>query len=350
MPSAHHSPEVQALIDGTSAVTRSKGAPSCSLSQPSSSHRKLFLLFFLVLLLVFPAVFYLLVSPSTPAPHKEPSPTPAPQLTLTPTPNLSSSPENWQNYSSVSFSIQYPSDINLITQGPQVVLSRFGPTQTTETELFDGVSLVIEIKDSAGSTPLEHAKTLVQEINDAGITEIIVSPSPYQLGSYQGITFTTLGLGEHQYIILASPDGTLIAEIINSTVDPGNLGFEQIVDQILSTFALVDQSDQALSLDKLQENDLIESPLTITGKVDNSWMFEGVFLVKLLDAQNQEIASAIAQETTPGSWMAPGMVNFTSTLTFSTSETSGVLLFQNDNPGDLPSNTKSAQIPVRFTN
>jgi hypothetical protein len=92
----------------------------------------------------------------------------------------------------------------------------------------------------------------------------------------------------------------------------------------------------------------VESPLVINGTVEAGWMFEGVFPVKLLDANRKEIARATAKEVTPGSWQSGQPVEFSATLTFTTQSTSGFLVFENDNPSGLPENSKKYEVQVRF--
>jgi len=89
-------------------------------------------------------------------------------------------------------------------------------------------------------------------------------------------------------------------------------------------------------------------PLVIKGTADPGWMFEGSMPVLLLDSSRNEIATASATETTPGSWQTGNPVNFSVSFSFTTEDTSGFLVFQNDNPSGLPENTKSFEIPVKF--
>lgn len=92
----------------------------------------------------------------------------------------------------------------------------------------------------------------------------------------------------------------------------------------------------------------VTSPLVINGTVEAGWMFEGVFPVKLLDANKKEIARSTAREVTPGSWQSGQPVEFSATLTFTTQSTSGFLVFENGNPSGLQENSKRFEIPVRF--
>ena len=92
----------------------------------------------------------------------------------------------------------------------------------------------------------------------------------------------------------------------------------------------------------------VVSPLKVTGTVPAGWMFEGVFPIKLVDANQKLIVQGQAKETVPGSWQSGNPVDFTATLTFKTSSASGFLILQNDNPSGIPGNAKSFQVPVVF--
>jgi hypothetical protein len=92
----------------------------------------------------------------------------------------------------------------------------------------------------------------------------------------------------------------------------------------------------------------IVSPLKVTGIVPAGWMFEGIFPIKLVDANQKLIIQGQAKETVAGSWQSGNPVDFTATLTFKTSSASGFLILQNDNPSGIPANSKTFQVPVVF--
>jgi len=94
-------------------------------------------------------------------------------------------------------------------------------------------------------------------------------------------------------------------------------------------------------------NALISSPLEITGKAKGGWYFEASFPVKLTDAAGKTIASAVAQAQSD--WMTEDYVPFKATLTFAPSAAGdGFLVFEKDNPSDLPQNAGSFSLPVKF--
>lgn len=95
-------------------------------------------------------------------------------------------------------------------------------------------------------------------------------------------------------------------------------------------------------------NAQVSSPVTITGTVPPGWMFEGVFPVKLLDAQRKVITQSPAKEVTPGSWTSGNDVAFHATIDFETTAKSGFIVLENDNPSGLPENADSFEIPITF--
>jgi hypothetical protein len=119
--------------------------------------------------------------------------------------------------------------------------------------------------------------------------------------------------------------------------------------------AQVRQQDQAkpaegdgISVTMPQADQVIHGPFAIEGKAKGTWFFEGVFSVKLLDANGKVMAQG--QAKADGDWMTPDFVPFSATLDFKNPATAtGTLVFQNDNPSGLPANQKEFKLPVKFT-
>lgn len=94
-------------------------------------------------------------------------------------------------------------------------------------------------------------------------------------------------------------------------------------------------------------NDIIVSPLEITGEARGTWYFEASFPVKLLDKDRKEIVAYYA--TAQGEWMTENFVPFKAILEFVAKEgETGYLILKNDNPSGLPENDKQIEIPVTF--
>jgi hypothetical protein len=96
-----------------------------------------------------------------------------------------------------------------------------------------------------------------------------------------------------------------------------------------------------------QSRQAISTPLTVTGRAQGHWFFEAHAVLRLLDAQQREIASGTVQAL--GDWMTSDLVDFEGQIRFvSPASDTGTLVFQNDNPSGLPDNQMEFRIPVRF--
>lgn len=94
-------------------------------------------------------------------------------------------------------------------------------------------------------------------------------------------------------------------------------------------------------------NQLISSPLSISGEASGGWFFEASFPIKLFDENGKELGTAIAQAGSD--WMTEEFVPFSAALEFETPTTDkGTLVFKKDNPSDLPENEDQLTMPVRF--
>lgn len=94
-------------------------------------------------------------------------------------------------------------------------------------------------------------------------------------------------------------------------------------------------------------NELVTSPLLITGEAVGGWYFEASFPVKLLDADGNVVAQHYIM--TSEDWMTSEFVSFSGTLEFTAPSTdTGVLVLMKDNPSGLPENDDSVEVPVRF--
>lgn len=94
-------------------------------------------------------------------------------------------------------------------------------------------------------------------------------------------------------------------------------------------------------------NQSIESPLAINGEARGVWFFEAVFPIKLLDENNNVLASGNARAM--GEWMTEDFVHFEASLSFKRPVTAtGTLVLEKDNPSGLPQNADELRIPVKF--
>jgi hypothetical protein len=90
---------------------------------------------------------------------------------------------------------------------------------------------------------------------------------------------------------------------------------------------------EGVSVEAPAANARVSSPLTVTGTAPADWFFENQFPVRLLDAQDNEIAHAPAQPRI--NWTEPGPKSFDAELTFEVEvETSAMLVLEEDMPGE----------------
>lgn len=147
--------------------------------------------------------------------------------------------ENWLTYrdSNSCYTFKYPSNLSLDLENG-VVLTLSGPTQEQNTEIYDGIYLHF-------SLPLNlEGKTLGQYI-DSGIEEakivgqMLKPKQEITNNGIKGFTYTFQGLGIFEHFVLQSEDHKCAVDITNGTVDPTNQGFQNTVDQILSTLEII---------------------------------------------------------------------------------------------------------------
>ncbi len=110
-------------------------------------------------------------------------------------------------------------------------------------------------------------------------------------------------------------------------------------------------SDGHLRVDSPRENDLVNSPVSVSGAVTGGgWYFEASFPVKILDGDGTNLGQGPAQaQGEPGAWMTTGTVPFAGSISFATPKyATGTIVFAKDNPSGLPQNDLELRLPVRF--
>lgn len=94
-------------------------------------------------------------------------------------------------------------------------------------------------------------------------------------------------------------------------------------------------------------NDMVASPLKISGEARGNWYFEASFPIRLEDEQGNFLAETIAQAQ--GDWMNEDFVPFNAELKFNPKNNAkGYLILIRDNPSGLSENDESIKIPVLF--
>jgi hypothetical protein len=92
----------------------------------------------------------------------------------------------------------------------------------------------------------------------------------------------------------------------------------------------------------------VTSPLTITGTASVAWIYQGSFPVKIIDSQSNLVAQGTAKEIVKGSWKTEDPVNFSVTLPFSTTDSSGFLVLTANSSESGTLSPQSIQIPINF--
>lgn len=103
-----------------------------------------------------------------------------------------------------------------------------------------------------------------------------------------------------------------------------------------------------VKLQDISDNELVTSPLRLSGEVRGSWSFEANFPVRLESASGETLAQGAA--TLEGDWMTDDYVPFNVTLSYEVpagTET-GNLILEKSNPSGLDENADSVSVPVRF--
>ena len=109
---------------------------------------------------------------------------------------------------------------------------------------------------------------------------------------------------------------------------------------------ILDKKD-LIMVDNITPNQIVTSPLKISGEARGYWFFEASFPIKIEDSNGNVLGIAIAQAQ--GDWMTEDFVPFKADLTFENSETQkGNLILIKDNPTGLSENDDELRMPVVF--
>ena len=112
----------------------------------------------------------------------------------------------------------------------------------------------------------------------------------------------------------------------------------------------VTSSDGHVEVSSPVSNDMVASPVTISGTVTGGgWFYEATFPIKILDADGTILGTGQAQAEPSSAWTSTGTVSFSAIITFAAPHfATGNLIFSKDNPSGAPANAESFSVPVRF--
>lgn len=123
-----------------------------------------------------------------------------------------------------------------------------------------------------------------------------------------------------------TPDGTMFVEDIGNKLEKYNL----------------------IRTSSPRPNEIIKSPLVITGEARGYWFFEASFPAELFDADGQIIETGIMQAEKE--WMTEEFVPYKGTIAFRMPTAKrGTLILKKDNPSGLPEHDDFLRIPVIFS-
>ena len=178
-------------------------------------------------------------------------------------------------------------------------------------------------------------------------------PTGYKIVRYK-LDYNGNYIGEEDFISGWLKNGEVSGRPVDVLVQPG--GVIYISDDKAGViyraayqrpdFARMDVSELIRVSAPLPE-DVMVSPLTVTGEARGFWFFEASFPVKLLDENGKQIAIGIAEAQKE--WMTESFVPFKAELQFISPETErGTLVLERDNPSGLPEHDRALGIPIRF--
>jgi hypothetical protein len=119
----------------------------------------------------------------------------------------------------------------------------------------------------------------------------------------------------------------------------------------LTPSPITDSNDSIIVFSPTKD-EVISSPLVITGKARGQWFFEASFPVALVNWDGLIIAKGLAEAR--NDWMTNEYVLFKAELSFVNPAMEqdfthrGALILKKDNPSGLPANDASLEIPVKF--
>ncbi|MEX0877289.1 MAG: Gmad2 immunoglobulin-like domain-containing protein [Candidatus Spechtbacterales bacterium] len=173
---------------------------------------------------------------------------------------------------------------------------------------------------------------------------------------YTILGLVIVGLGVYAFMFMGpAEEDVVIVSNFEECVEQGNAIMESYPRQCRAQDGRTFTEDignelektDLIRIDNPRPNQIISSPIMVSGQARGYWFFEASFPVRLYDANNVEIALGIAQAQSE--WMTEDFVPFKTTLEFEKPTTpTGTLVLERDNPSGLPENDDALMIPVKF--
>lgn len=146
---------------------------------------------------------------------------------------------SWSTYTSLSggYTVSYPAYMDVETPNTtetDIIISKWGPTQEPNTELYDGVSMSFGQVLYSGSL-----ETFVQNEVDnlAEISTVVNPPTELMIGGKVAHRYTVDSLGEHSYTYIPLSDVKAL-KINHRVHDPTDQGYAADVENIFASITV----------------------------------------------------------------------------------------------------------------
>ena len=215
-----------------------------------------------------------------------------------------------------------PSDVECITAGDVQLELHFAQNNLEEIfrllaheETYQRAGVSIEVTDIA-PVPLS--------------TEVI-EPGDYR------ITFLITAVAITSFLDCIAAGNPALESFPRQCVSGGETFVEDIGNS--------DEKQDLIFIATPRPNAGVVNIVDIHGQARGFWFFEGDFPIRLEDTEGILIAEGFGQAV--GEWMTEDFVTFVTSIPFSVDrDTPAVLVFERDNPSDLPENDDELRLPI----
>lgn len=141
-----------------------------------------------------------------------------------------------------SYRLVYPNEyiVEAADDTPYTRIYKRGATQRGQTEMYDGVILVLEAVALEGKPLSEVVDARITAATADGTSEVLEPKQATALNGNPGFSYQLRGLGSSSYLIVQKSEQSNSAVSITYLVaDPENRGYQEEVNAILSTVELL---------------------------------------------------------------------------------------------------------------
>lgn len=146
---------------------------------------------------------------------------------------------DWSYYYSEEFRVafDYLPSMNIESnQDGSISFVHLGPTQELGTEVYDGI--IFSVNRIINRDNLSIREYTENRLNDNEIATVVEGIGEYTLNDISGYSYSLLSAGtETTYIFLPLEDNTIL-ELRYSVSDPGDEGYQEVVDYMLDSMVI----------------------------------------------------------------------------------------------------------------